>query len=113
MRLEPTEGEISRACLDLLAAERIWFRRWNSGAVQTGKRFFRFGKAGDADIVAIPNNPLIILWIETKTRTGKQSPAQKQFQQEVEAEGHTYLLVRDVQTLIDFLEEMKCKQKIL
>lgn len=43
------------------------------------------------------------LWIETKVRPGKQSQAQRDFQAEVEAQGHTYLLVYDVQQVIEWI----------
>lgn len=50
---------------------------------------------------AIPQ--LNVVWIECKSPTGKQSAAQKEFQTEVEAEGHTYLLVRDVSEAVKWL----------
>lgn len=102
--------------MQLLAVERIFYRRWNSGSstVDNGdgtKRFFRFGSKGDADILAFPNirNVPHPLWIETKSDTGKQSQDQKFFQQHVETLGHTYLLVRDVVTVQEWLKEHGAK----
>src|SRR5678816_274056 len=83
------ESGVLRACLDLLAAEKIWHRRWNTGAVKTGKRLFRFGKPGDADILAAPHRSMEccnkvhrfrwidFLWIECKSDSGKQTADQK------------------------------------
>lgn len=116
------ESGVLRACLDLLVAEKIWHRRWNTGAVKTGKRFFRFGEPGDGDILALPRSLRVpgselgtwarwidgapaVLWIECKSDSGKQTDEQKQFQAEVEAQGHIYLLVRDVATLRDWLKQ--------
>ncbi len=123
------ESGVLRACLDLLAAEKIWHRRWNCGAVKTGKRFFRFGQKGDADILCIPwikqtcdhmreleqtsglrhqgyyhmlTHPL---WVECKSDNGKQTTWQAEFQTEVKENGHHYLLVRDVDTLRNWLKE--------
>jgi hypothetical protein len=110
------ESGVLRACLQLLAVEHIFHRRWNSGSstVDNGdgtKRFFRFGSKGDADILAIPNIRDVphVLWIEMKSDTGKQTQEQKWFQKDVEARGHTYLLVRDVRTLQDWLKEHGAK----
>jgi hypothetical protein len=107
------ESGVLRACLDVLAAEKIWHRRWNTGAVKDGKRFFRFGRKGDADILAIRRyfdqgawrELLEPVWIETKATRGKQTADQREFQREVEAEGHTYLLVRDAAELQAWLKD--------
>lgn len=111
------ESGVLRACLDLLAAEKIWHRRWNTGAVKTGKRLFRFGKPGDADILAAPHRSMEccnkvhrfrwidFLWIECKSDSGKQTADQKEFEREVRGQGHQYLLVRDVDQLRDWLRK--------
>lgn len=106
------ESGVLRACCDLLTAERIWWRRWNTGAVKNGNRFYRFGKKGDGDILASIKYPLtgnswtpLILWIECKSNSGKQTEDQRRFQEEVEAQGHDYLVVRDVDTLREWLKE--------
>lgn len=41
------------------------------------------------------------IWVEVKTLKGKQSEYQIKFQQDIEAAGGEYLIVRDVQELID------------
>lgn len=101
------ESGVLKACLDLLAAEKVWHRRWNTGAIKTGTRFFRFGQKGDADIVSAPHvgGIPVLLWIECKSTDGDQTEEQMEFQEEVEADGHHYLLVRDVDTLINWLKE--------
>lgn len=106
------ESGVLRACLDLLAAEGIWHCRMNTGAIKTGARFFRFGTPGMADILASVFTPQqapavrpIFLWIEVKNpQNGKQSEFQHQFQREVEAAGHTYLLINDVSKLQEWIK---------
>lgn len=108
------ESGVLRACLDLLAAERIFHRRWNSGAVRdhTG-RPVRFGQKGDADILAIEywgmRNEYEVLWVECKSSDGRQTPEQKAFQQEVEEQGHTYLLVHSSDELLEWLKRGKAQ----
>lgn len=93
------EGEILRSILDYLAAERIWAMRINTGAIvseyQGRKRFHRYGRPGCADILASFNSGFV--WLEVKTDKGRQSPAQKEFEAEVNAEGHFYAVVRSIE----------------
>ena len=114
MSRRPTpEGSVLKAVLDLLAVHHVWHRRMNTGAVKTehrGKsRVFRFGSKGMADVLALAplegTSACYTIWVEAKAPGGKQSEAQKAFQAEVEAEGHVYLLVDDVQQLADWLKE--------
>ena len=111
------EAAIQKAITDYLALKKIWFRRMNSGATLSsygGKtRMVRYGSPGMADILATPLDEHehdgvkimfpVILWIECKTSSGKQSDAQRAFQEEVEAEGHYYLLARSLDDVIAFL----------
>lgn len=115
-RSKVPESGVLRACLQLLACEHIFHRRWNSGSAKVDngdgtQRFFRFGNKGDADILAAPliRDVAHFLWIETKSDTGRQSFEQKIFQKYVEAMGHTYLLVRDVCTVRDWLKDHGAK----
>lgn len=70
--------------------------RLNTGAVmaeyQGRKRFIRFAEPGAPDAIAIISGG--VLFLETKTETGKQSPEQVVWQQEVERRGGRYLLLR-------------------
>jgi hypothetical protein len=119
------ESGVLRACLDLLAAEKIWNMRMNTGAMKVGTRFTRFGRPGTADILAAPivtkwytpeqhggldklgvEGP-IFLWIECKSSTGKQSAQQKEFEAEALASCHRYLLARKPEDLIEWLENAK------
>ena len=71
-----------------------WFRS-ASGAVQTASgRFFKSGKPGVPDISVIFNGQFIGL--EIKTATGRQSPAQKKAQAEIESSGGKYYIIRSL-----------------
>ena len=114
------EGLVSRAIMDYLAARHIFSVRMNSGvtvAVTNGRRrAIHMNAPGTADILAFPkirkqditaygNIPganlwyevSVILWIEVKSSAGKQSEFQKSFQQQVEREGHRYVLARSIE----------------
>ena len=99
-----SETKISKSIMEYLAARHILAFRQNTGAVVSeykGKqRFMRFGTPGMADLLAFVNSPfagLIVHWLEVKTATGKQSELQKSFQNQVEAAGHRYSVVRSIE----------------
>ena len=56
-------------------------------------------KRGISDFYAIKGGRGI--WMEIKTPKGRQSDYQIQFQADIEAHGGEYMIVRDVQELID------------
>jgi hypothetical protein len=118
-RMTP-EGALLCAVKDLLTAERVWFCRMNTGSLALGegqsRRYFQAGRKGMADIMAVRKtvypahgSGLLlfhrVLWLELKSPKGVQSDAQKEFQQEVEAQGHVYLLIRDVREVQTWLKE--------
>lgn len=103
------EAAVLNACMEFLAAERIWHRRWNTGAIRDGNgRPVRFGQPGDGDILAMPHvtwpHP-VVLWIECKSSDGKQSDDQKLFQSAVEELGHYYLIARSSDDIKEWLKK--------
>lgn len=97
------EGSVQKAVMDLLAAERIFAIRMNTGAFKDGKRLVRFGLKGMADILAFPRrHPL---WIECKAPNGQQSPEQKSFQELVVGHGHFYIVARSSDDVLEWLKE--------
>lgn len=101
------ESAILRACLDLLAAERILAFRMNTGAfaIQGAhkKRFVRVGQRGMADIlftIRASNKFALVCWCEVKSIHGKQTPEQGSFQRHVESEGHRYIVARSCDELV-------------
>lgn len=74
---------------------RPWLRIWrqNTGGAVLNGRFVRFGLPGQADITGIlPGGRR--LEIECKTRRGRQSKNQKNFQRMIEKFGGIYILAR-------------------
>ena len=120
------ESDIQRSILDYLAAKHIMAFRMNTGAMSAEhngkKRFMRFGTPGMADILAfrtigefvVTARDTVLLetityrgvpaslptWIECKAPKGKQSELQKSFQQQVELEGHIYILAHSLDDVI-------------
>lgn len=109
-----SENDIQRAILDYLAAEHVLAFRMQVGAFSSeykGKtRFMRVGTPGMADILAFPLHPddwSVMqphpLWIEVKIEKGKQSDLQKSFQEQVEREGHRYIIARSIEDVKEAL----------
>lgn len=118
------EGSLLKTVGDLLTAERVWWCRMNTGSIVVGegksRRCFTSGRKGMADLLALVDSRasgrdgygslcderhIVPLWIELKSAVGIQSAHQREFQREVEAEGHTYLLVRDAREVAKWLKE--------
>lgn len=61
--------------------------------------------AGVADLLLfVPSNGFHSLCIEMKTKDGRQSAAQKEWQQAVQQQGYKYIVVRSLQ---DFREQIR------
>lgn len=115
------EGYVKAAVIEYLQRQGFELGtnlfRMNSGqmlAEYKGKtRRIAMGEKGTADLLALPALPLMItadarllyqtqanaitpFWLECKAEGGKQTPAQKDFQARVEAEGHRYAVVRSI-----------------
>ncbi len=131
-RIHAPESDVLRACLDLLAVEKIWHERRNVLPVfVAGGRPVKVGACGTPDIFSTPiikvfrsldgmiypdrgaiqipgiwvgNSPWPV-WVECKSSTGKQSEDQKIFQTAVEMIGHVYLLVRSSDELLEWLRQ--------
>lgn len=116
MKKSTPESLVLRSILQYLAIRKIWHLRMNTGSVVSsykGKtRLMKFGRPGCADILAIfagkfsQMDGLTILWIEVKAPKGVQSDIQKEFQQEVEAVGHRYAVVRSIEDVAAVLDDL-------
>ena len=110
MKQKVPESGVLNACLGLLAAERIWHERRNNVPVMVpkkggGMRPVKVAQNGTGDIFATPvlnciegglryEHEIVPLWVECKSDSGKQSQAQKDFEKQVKAAGHQYIVVR-------------------
>ena len=88
---------------------KLMFIRNNSGAMpikgQNGKmRYIKFGKKGSADILVWTQEGYVdccrCIALECKSATGKQSPAQKEWQEKFEKLGGEYYIVRSVEEVM-------------
>lgn len=110
MRKMTPEGYVKQAVMQYLTLKKIFFLRVNSGSMLTEhngkKRRIAMGEKGTADLLVIlgqgddycdyPASHKRVYWLEIKSPTGKQSPAQKEFQKQREADGHRYALIRSI-----------------
>lgn len=75
--------------------------RMNTGVSTHGDRFTRYGLPGQPDIFLILNGRFV--GVEVKTKTGRQSEAQKNWQRNCERAGGIYILARSVDDVRDRL----------
>lgn len=70
----------------------------------TTGQVLRFGLEGEADVEAIVKGGRVV-FLECKSQTGRQRPAQAAFQRRVESLGCTYRIVRSAEEAIAAVEE--------
>lgn len=102
------ETEIVRACLDYLAARKIFAWRQNQGAIPTAHGGFRrfVGLRGVSDILGIlPGGTGRFLAIEVKRPGGRTSPEQETFLANVTALGGVACVAHSVDELEADLKE--------
>ena len=113
--LKRTEADISGALkkvLDLMekAGQIIHHDRLNSGLMfvkgAKGKSYpIHLCRPGTPDRFVILKTGTV-LWLEIKSKTGKQAEAQKDFEKKLEAvSGHHYMIVTSVTQVVDFIEK--------
>jgi hypothetical protein len=102
------EKFVLQQVLQYLRLKKCLVYRMNTGAGMfsnpSGKaRFVRFGEKGMADVLAFTKDSVI--WVEAKGSSGKQSDFQRDFQKDVEAYGHIYILAKSVDDVIPLFEK--------
>ena len=102
------EGVVLKACMQYLSLCGIFHFRNNTGGtpLHDGSGGYRPGpksSIGSPDIIGIARERVsgeaFPLSVEVKSATGRQSPAQREFQRKWERAGGFYLLVRSVEDL--------------
>lgn len=94
------EGELVKAVCQYLKLKKHFHWRNNTGAMKSPHGgFYRFGTPGSPDIIVIMNGDFIGL--EVKTKSGRQSPDQKEFERAVKDAGGEYYVIRSVDDLIE------------
>lgn len=110
------EGDVKTAVLDLLAAERVFVLRVNSGdllltAPNGSKRLVKLAPKGTADILAIvpdPRGAFMPLWVETKSSKGGMTLDQEWFRDDVIERGHSWILARSSDDVLDWIRRFRC-----
>jgi len=96
------EKEIQAQIIEYLKLKRIFFWRNNIGAGQLkGGRFVRFGVPGAPDLFVLKEGKLI--GIEVKRAKTKLSPLQEEFGAEMQKNGATYIVARDLDDVMAVL----------
>lgn len=117
-RKRTPESYTSEAVRDLLDAERIFYLRTNAGTIlldnkDGSKRAVKLAAKGTADLCAfVPfgDGSFMILWCETKRlKGGRLSPEQAEFRDNVTARGHSYIVAKSSQDVLDWLIEFRRK----
>lgn len=102
---KPTEADVLRACLQLLAVRGVFAWRNNSGNVPVGNRLVRLAPPGTPDILGIlPGGRLLA--VEVKTATGKLRPSQRAWAEAARGLGAAVLLARSAGELDDQLKDL-------
>jgi hypothetical protein len=92
------EGDIVRAILDYCHYKKIIAWRNQSGAVITASgSFIRMSRMGVSDIIAVQPRTGKVCCMECKTKTGRLTPYQKEFIDDVKAAGGIAGVVRSVE----------------
>lgn len=109
MTIQTKEHDLQRTILDYLALHRVWHRRLNTGAAPYispagRKRFVRFGKPGDPDIIAY-RRPYLVA-IEVKGTRGKLSPEQREFSEIFKQLGGIYVVARRLEDVSELFDKL-------
>lgn len=102
-----TEAELQAEILLAVGSRpdcRIWRNNTGVGRTLSGQRVIRFGLVGSADLLGILRGGRFLA-VEVKTAKGRQSEAQRNYQRMIESMGGVYVLARDVQTVVDVIDE--------
>jgi len=123
IKIKISEANIIRAIGDYLQIQKnqgkLMFIRNNSGAIpisdgKNKRRYIKFGDKGSPDFLVWKleyyryNFQMLIradsIAFEVKSENGKQSKAQKEWQDDFENVGASYYIVRSVDEVIDILK---------
>ena len=99
-----TESDIQALILIYLTfLPDTYAQRQNTGAAHDGRRLVRYGVPGQGDILCCMRGRFIE--VEVKTKTGRQSDAQKLRERNITKAGGIYILARSVDDVKDRLRE--------
>ncbi len=113
MTLRRCEKDVLASVRKLLTSLGIFHVRMNVGMFRNPRgQPVKFGAKGIADLLALPySTEHVVLWIETKASNGRQTAAQKFFEQTVLGYGHEYLLARSAAEVIEWLVSHRARAR--
>ena len=102
------ESDIQRAIIDYLKLRKdcVVYRLNNVGVPLKNGRFRPSPVKGLPDLVLLVGTGQAV-WLEVKTKKGKQSENQKHFESEVKRMKGKYFVVRSVNDVIEILRKVK------
>ena len=101
-KIKVLEKEIQKAILDWLGYNKIFhYRNATTGIFMSNGRWKTSQSKGSPDIIAVIKGRYI--GIEVKAESKKQSPAQKEFQKNLEKAGGKYILAYSMDEVIHAL----------
>ncbi len=103
-KFKVAEKDIQRAILEWLSLKKIFHYRNNSGAFKGSRgQFYKFGSLGSPDIIGIIKGQYVGIEVKGSNGKGKQSEAQKKFQEDLENAGGRYILTDSLEELIKWI----------
>ena len=112
--IKVSERELKQTCEEFLSAlqnmSQLIFLRLNSGDIIIGeaeaRRRVRCCPPGTSDNIVIIPNPSRVIFVEYKSKKGKQSREQKAFENTVVGQKHDYWLVSDFDPFKEAIAEI-------
>jgi hypothetical protein len=99
-RKQKPETALVKSCLQYLHMKGVMAWRNNSGGIQKGNHFIRFGQVGSADILGIlPGGQFLA--VECKVGKNPLSEAQQDWLQRASEAGAKALVVRALEELME------------
>jgi len=101
---KPNETALVRSCISYLQAKGIMCWRNNSGGIQKGDHFIRFGQVGSADILGVLPVTGRMLAVECKMPKGKLTEHQADWLQRAKDSGALCIVARSLDDLMTHFE---------
>jgi len=104
--LKQSEQQIQKSILDMLSLTGWYAYKQDSvGIYDPVKNLYRKSNtAGKSDIIAIKKGT--VLFVEVKSKIGKQPPSQKEFERNIKEHGGHYLIARGFEDVQNYLKGM-------
>jgi len=101
--LKQSEQQIQKSILDYLTLTGWYAYKQDSvGIYDPVKNTYRKSNtAGKSDLIAI--NKGLVLFIEVKSLSGKQTPAQEVYEQKIKSHGGNYIVARSIEDVQNYL----------